>query len=402
MQIQLPGLSINLIIVIAVLVATAVPLIALYFIKRLDLYGTGSFQTVMACFVWGIVSVGLAYLINTTMLNAGVAHEIFQRFTAPPIEELLKAIILLILVRRANFTYFVDGAVYGFASGIGFAIAENYYYVANNTDAALGLAVARVLSTNLMHASSCAIVGIALGLARFQKMPGRLWLVLAGFVAAITLHVGFNNLVTTTGLGIVLMLVYAIGAGLSGAAAIALTMRRGLADQKRWIEEELRHIEGVTSMEADVVDRITEADKLLAPIKATLGEDKAEKIERLLFLQARLGIQQKTLEKLPDERMKRGVEAQIQEMREEVEKLQQGIGASAMLYLRTIIPRESISAFDRLGDKFKVLEERRRLSPTATGPNPFKLVGEKMSTMSVPKAGPDSPGGGQGSPQAGS
>ena len=75
-------------------------------------------------------------------------------------------------MRRPKFTYFVDGAIYGFAIGIGFAVFENYEYIAGSS-AALNTAIGRVISTNLIHATASAIIGIAFGLARFQHTTGR-------------------------------------------------------------------------------------------------------------------------------------------------------------------------------------------------------------------------------------
>ena len=42
----------------------------------------------------------------------------------------------------------IDGAVYGFAVGTGFAMAENLLYVSGTPDRALGIALARVLLTD--------------------------------------------------------------------------------------------------------------------------------------------------------------------------------------------------------------------------------------------------------------
>ncbi|MBK9207159.1 MAG: PrsW family intramembrane metalloprotease [Anaerolineales bacterium] len=38
--------------------------------------------------------------------------------TAPILEEILKSLILIYLVKRAEFNYVVDGAIYGFGAGL--------------------------------------------------------------------------------------------------------------------------------------------------------------------------------------------------------------------------------------------------------------------------------------------
>ena len=56
------------------------------------------------------------------------------------------------------------GAIYGFGVGIGFAVAENIFYLSNDAQGAGPmLAISRVLSTSLMHATASSLVGISLG-----------------------------------------------------------------------------------------------------------------------------------------------------------------------------------------------------------------------------------------------
>lgn len=352
-------------LIVALAIATIVPLVFLYVIYTLDLYGTGSFRLIMACFVWGGVAFGLAYVINSAMLNYDlVSFETFQRFSAPIIEEILKALILIYLVRRPNFTYFVDGAIYGFAAGMGFAIFENYFYLLGNPGAALGVGVGRVLSTNLIHATGSALVGIALGSARFQRSLGRavLLLIVAGFLPAMGLHIFFNNLVTRVSSG--LLLLYAAAVGFSGAGVIGFLIKRGLAEAKTWIEETLGAADRVTTGEAAVVNRLANAQEILAPLAQTFGKEKAAQIERFLLIQAKLGIQRKTLEKLNDEKMRKAVEAQMAELRAEMDEARRSVGAYCMLYLRNIFPEEASPLWGRLE---LVIQERIAARPAGGG-----------------------------------
>lgn len=308
-------------LIIALLIATIVPLIFLYVIYKLDLYGTGSFRIVLVCFAWGMVAFALAYFINRGFLSAGlITLDTLRQYFAPVAEEILKALILIYLVRRPNFTYFVDGAIYGFSIGIGFAIVENYSYVLGNATSMLGVAIGRVLSTNLMHASASALIGIAVGYARFQRSWRFLFSLLAGLLLALALHVGFNNLVTRVSSG--WLLLYAAVVGFGSAGIIALAIKRGLAEERTWIEETLGEADRVTKGEAAVVHRIADMREILAPLAKRFGPEKASQIERFLMLQARLGILRKTLEKLQDEKMLRAVEAQMSDLRREMDDAQ--------------------------------------------------------------------------------
>jgi RsiW-degrading membrane proteinase PrsW (M82 family) len=333
-------------IIIALIVATAIPLIFLYILYSLDLYKTGAFGYIVLCFLWGGLAFLGAYLINPLVVDTGLlSWDAMVRFSAPIVEEILKALILIYLVRRTNFTYFVDGAIYGFSVGIGFAIFENYQYLLGSSTA-LNLAISRVISTNLMHASASAMVGIALGLSRFQRSSGRVLLLIAGWLCAMSVHVAFNNLVTRVSSGYLLL--FAAAVGFLGAGLIALAIKRGLAEEKAWIEETLGAADRVTVGEAAVVQRLSELQKILDPLAERFGPEKASAIERFLLLQARLGILRKTLEKLHDEKMKQAVDAQMAELRTEMDSARRAVGTYCMLYLRNIFPAEASPLWGRL------------------------------------------------------
>jgi RsiW-degrading membrane proteinase PrsW (M82 family) len=322
---------------VALIIATVIPLIALYFIYTRDLYSTGSFRYIILSFLWGGVAFSLASAINTAVVNGGILSRLeVVQFSAPIAEEILKALILVYLVRRREFTYFVDGAIYGFAIGIGFAIFENYQYIFGNLGAALSVAIGRVISTNLIHATASSMVGISVGLARFERFTGRARLLILGLSLAMALHVGFNNLVTRVTSG--LLLLYAAVIGFAGLGLIALAIRRGLADEKLWIEEKLGEADRVTAGEAAVVNRLEDVEKILEPLAVIFGQEKAEYIEKFLLMQARLGILRKTLDKLQDEKLIQGVHAEMKELQVEMDSARRSVGTYTMMYLRSIFP----------------------------------------------------------------
>ena len=155
---------------------------------------------------------------------------------AIPVEEkleLLKAALFLYLIRKINFTYFVDGAIYGFAIGIGFAIVENYEYILAYQDIALSVAISRVISTNLIHGAATAMSGIAFGVARFYSGLKKGLAIFSGLLAAIILHFGFNNLVNEVSSS--LLLLYAASVGLVSTLIIYFVIRKGLELAKTWI-----------------------------------------------------------------------------------------------------------------------------------------------------------------------
>ena len=345
----------------ALVIASVIPLLTLFLIYTFDLYKTGEFRTILLCLAAGLVAFELASLVNRTIITGGWLTQInVVRYSAPILEEILKGLLLWYLVRRPKFTYFVEGAVYGFAAGIGFAIFENFQYVISAREAGLALAISRVISTNLIHATTCSLLGIALGLARFERSPRKTLISLIGLFTASLLHVIFNNLVTRVNGGF--LLVSAAGCGLSGAAMIAYLIRLGLKEEKAWIEEKLGMADRVTSGEAAVVQRLDQLQELLKPLAERFGAKKAGQIERFLITQARLGILRKTLDKLTDEQMRSSVEAQMAKLRAEMDNARRQVGSYAMLYLRQTIPENASPLWARL-------EASIQMRPAEGGPN---------------------------------
>lgn len=327
---------------VALAIATAVPLVFLILIYTRDLYRTGAFDSVLLCFAWGMVAFGLAVALHSGLTHGGLIPFItLSRYIAPFTEETLKALILIFLSRRRGFTYFVDGAIFGFAVGIGFAIAENFSYVLGGSGSTIMLAVGRVISSNLVHAAASSLVGVTLGLARFQRAWWQRVLYLAiGLALAISMHAGFNYLVSQGYDSALLLYAYAASVGLGGSLVILLIIRRGLAEERQWIEETLGEADRITAGEAAVVRRLAEAGVILTPLVEKLGQRQATRIGRLLVLQAQLGILRKTLQKLPDEEARHDVEAQIQGLRDEVDVARRQVGAYGMLLLRSIFPED--------------------------------------------------------------
>ena len=368
-----------MLIIVALFIAILVPLLFAYIVYKLDLYGTGAFRDVAISFIWG----GLAYLIasqvNPAMVKMDiVSHDNLVHFYAPVFEEIIKSIILVYFIYQASFTYFVDGAIYGFAAGIGFAVLENIEYVTGNPETAMIQAIGRVLSTNLMHATGSGIIGISLGMARFDKSTRRLLVFLSGLVLAMTQHIIFNNLVTHVTSG--LLLLYAAIAGFSGAGFIAYMIRRGLREEKRWIEEKLGHEDGVTTQEASAVQQLDQMQTFLAPVVEKFGIKKASQVESFLRMQARLGILRKTLEKSTEsgeERLRQVIEIQIEKLRSEMNEARRQVGSYCMLYLRGTFMQESSPLWNRLQE---LIQERSVSLKQSNAPGLWGALNTKIST----------------------
>jgi protease PrsW len=148
----------------------------------------------LVCLGWGLLSAGISYILNTnlaTLLN--LDFYTLSRYVAPVVEEMIKFSMVFFLIARRQIGFMVDAAIYGFAIGTGFALAENlWYYWQLGTDFNTILAIVRGFGTAIMHGGTIAICAIILieGVQRSSKM---LITVTTGLLAAIMIHTLFNQ-----------------------------------------------------------------------------------------------------------------------------------------------------------------------------------------------------------------
>jgi RsiW-degrading membrane proteinase PrsW (M82 family) len=314
-------------------IAFLIPLCFLYFINKRNLFDTGKLHFVIVSMVWGVIAYLIAARTNPFIIEAGWAtREQVIRIAGPILEELLKSLILIYLVQRADFNYVVDGAVYGFGAGIGFAIIENFEYIVGNPEIAIIVAVARVFSTNLIHAAGSGVIGVVLSMLRAEKSKAKGWFwILGGYLFSMSFHMVFNTLVNT-GVAVIFAIIF----GGTGMGLIYLAIRRGLNIQKGFISEKLNELNRVTKNEVQALNRIDELNKLMKPLVLQFGQEKAEKVKTMLSKQAEIGIKTKLLDTTPSESKKREMNRIINNLHAEMEILRDEIGSYCMLFVRQV------------------------------------------------------------------
>jgi RsiW-degrading membrane proteinase PrsW (M82 family) len=342
---------------LAALVAVGVPVLFLVLIYTLDLYASRTFRLVVLCFGWGAVgAVSLAYLINTAVglplarqLSARPALFLVIAF-APVVEEILKALVLLTVARRSEFTYFGDGAIYGFASGIGFSIVENFQYMSQHPAVMIPLLLVRTFSTCLVHGTATGLVGTALGRFRFHPRSRR-WLGLAGgAVAAILLHAAFNAVTQVdayagAAIGVSIsggaLVFVGMGIGLAGVGLIAFFVLLGLREERRWLAETLDRELGMTEREVRAVQAYGNLERVLKPIARKFPR-KERQVEDLLLREAQAGIKLRVQERLDDPQQRKRLAEDVAELEEEIAHLRHEVGACVLTYVRCVLPEGAL------------------------------------------------------------
>lgn len=332
----------------AILAASVIPLAFLYLIKWLNFFETHRVRLIILALVWGAISVELSYQVSHPM-RLVLGAPFVATHTAPIVEEIFKSLVLLYLVRRSDTTFFVDGAVYGFATGIGFAIAENMLYL-SRVDADTGVIVAtlRAFVSSVGHGSSTAIVGMVLAgfpMGRLNSHPLLGWVI--GLTVAIAFHTSFNNVAFHT---------FAFGqTSFLVLAAIAFTelllvvgaILWGLRRERNRLRKSLG-MRGPSKGEAMLVQRIEDLDELLAPVEERFGEIKREQVASVLLLGAQLAMKQDLIRKTRDPELRAELAVQITEAKRDLKHLRHEVGMYVMSYVRSIMPKTKWSLWARL------------------------------------------------------
>ncbi len=336
---------------LTIFLAVAVPLTFLYLIHWLDLYGSDRPRVVMACVGWGLVAFLLSFIVNRFCIDIlGLTRKFVSTRTAPFVEELFKAGVLIYLLHRGKLTYFVDGAIYGFAVGMGFAAIENLRYIQLFPDHPFALVVLRDFSSALAHGTATALTGIAIGWlalstrGKRQRLP-----MLLGLSGAMTLHCLWNNFGYYSPLAQNETEWVLVGVGLTGVAFVAATIIWAMQRERQQLRESLGLVVGVSEGEASIVQHMGDLDHLLAPVEKRFGKVKRRHVAEFLHLEAQLGLDQQRSTMATDPVIRTELNAQIVRTERKLDAERRNIGVYVMLYVRSIFPETSWSLWARLG-----------------------------------------------------
>lgn len=376
-------------------VAVAIPAFTLYLFVMLDIFGTGKVSTIGMSFVWGAVGAfGLAYVINSFFLDLGLRYATLTGFVAPLVEEPLKAAFLLYLIRSPRFRYVVDGAVYGIAVGIGFAMSENMFvYLPDAGESVLGVALSRTLSTSLVHAAASGIVGITLGRVRRMSTTRRNLVPLFGLIVAIVLHATYNNLARELE-GLSLLLI-AVGMGIGGGVVIGWQIGQGLKDEKSRFTGTLGLEQDNFGGERKAVQQLGGAriETVFRELSAVFSAEELNGIRRLLVAQGNIGILRNNLNSPASERLRDAWREEIRELEQEVVQLRKALGPRVNLYMRRVFPVDDQAMQDAVNAELSQLDPTSvhqfdmfmRMSGLAESFTPEELVAraERLSRIDI-------------------
>ncbi|MFN8091696.1 MAG: PrsW family glutamic-type intramembrane protease [Vicinamibacteria bacterium] len=169
-------------------------LLFLALLVLLDSFKLLSLRSVLLALTAGAAAALLGARLNVALLDAsGLSTTAYSRYAAPLVEELLKAVWFVVLLRRGRVGFLVDAAILGFAIGAGFALVENVEYLRAMAEPRVLLWLVRGFGTALLHGATTAILAmIAKSLIDRRPLPPAL-AVVAGLLAAAAIHSAYNH-----------------------------------------------------------------------------------------------------------------------------------------------------------------------------------------------------------------
>ncbi len=234
------------------IVAAVIPtLLYVGLIYWVDRYEKEPWWLLTTAFLWGAIpSILVALIFNSILslpfyyLAGDVAGEaLAASLIAPPVEETLKGIALLIIFFRWRHEIDspLDGIIYGAIVGMGFAMVENVYYFINvyaeSGVEAWGFNIfVRSIIFGLNHALFTSMTGLGIALARMSTNPlVHFTAPIAGWFTAMFLHFLHNVTVSTGSLLCFIALLFDWG----GVVLTLVIIAWALWQEQQWIKNYL-------------------------------------------------------------------------------------------------------------------------------------------------------------------
>ena len=296
----------------------------------LDSFKLVSLRSVLAALAAGAFAALAGSHLNGWLLEGTrLAPSAFSRYLAPPVEEALKAVWVVLLLRRGRVGFLVDAAILGFGVGAGFALVENVEYLRTLSEPGLGLWLVRGLGTAILHGATTAIFAIlAKGLG--DRHPERALLAaLPGYLAAVLVHSAYNHHLLPPVLSAAALLV---GLPLLVIAVFERSERRTRAWMGVGLDTDLDIVESIASGLA--LD--TRIGHYLLSLKQHFPGELVADMLCLLRIQAELSIRAKGLLLAREAGLEMGVGDDVRDRLRELRYLERSIGRTGLLAMKPI------------------------------------------------------------------
>jgi RsiW-degrading membrane proteinase PrsW (M82 family) len=297
----------------------------------LDSYKLISLRAILIAVAAGTVTAVAGYFVNVP-LGPGLGMDMtrYSVFVAPVVEEILKAIYIVWLLRRNKVGFVVDAATYGFAVGTGFAFIENIYYLPVHPNPTIWTWIVRGFGTALMHSGTTAIFAMITRTLQDRAPSFRISFVIPGLLVAIVLHSLYNQFLVSPLLATALIL-------LVFPYIVMFLFQRSERETRSWLgngfdtDQELLRV-----MRAGEVSD-TPVGQYLKGLQTSYPPEVIVDMMCLLRLRAELGIKAKGILLMREAGFEADPDPSLQAKLEEVGYLEKSIGKTGMRALKPFV-----------------------------------------------------------------
>lgn len=301
----------------------------------LDSYKLIPLRAILLAVAAGCVAAVAAYVVNSWLqptLTLDLAR--FSVYVAPVLEETLKAIYVVWLVRRSKVGFVADAATYGFAVGTGFALVENLLLLYDRPSSTIWAWIVRGFGTALMHGGTTAIVAMMARMLQKRTAGFRLRLVLPGLAVAMLLHSLYNRFLVSPLLATALIMLV-----LPGIAVVLFQISE--RETKTWlgsgfdVDQELLRV----SRAGELSD--TPVGRYLKDLRTSFPPEIIVDTMCLLRLRAELGVRAKGMLLLREAGFEAAVDPSLPRKLEEMRYLERSIGRAGLRALKPFVHTSS-------------------------------------------------------------
>jgi len=292
-------------------------------------------RAVVIAMAVGALAAGASYLLNGALLGLlRVEFITYSRYVSPLIEEPLKALVLVYLIRTRRVGTLVDAAIQGFAIGSGFALVENLYYLAARPDAHLAVEIIRGFGTAIMHGGATALFAIVSVALAEQKPETGVSAFLPGLLAAVALHSAFNHLLARpvlATLGILVVL----------PPLMQYVFQRSEASLRDWLEADMdSDIELLELINSGEFSQ-SHAGKYLHSLRESMRGEVVADLLCYMRLHVELALRAKGVLLMRESGLEAPIDAETREKLAEMQYLEGSIGRTGQLAVRPVLKMTS-------------------------------------------------------------
>jgi RsiW-degrading membrane proteinase PrsW (M82 family) len=292
-------------------------------------------RAVMQGIAIGCASAILCLVINRFVLGRGyIDVDLYARTLAPVLEEVLKSLLIVWLIRARRVGFTVDAAILGFAVGAGFAFIENLYYLRALETSSVAVWIIRGFGTAVMHGGTTAFFAIISKTLSERYATESAWVFVPGLLAAIAVHALFNQFWLPPMVNTALQLV-------ALPAILAVTFRESERSLRAWLEAgldtDVSLLDNITSGTVSA----TRAGRYLESLKGSFRGEVVADMLCMLRIHLELAVRAKGILMMREAGFSIPADPEIRARFEELRYLEGSIGKTGRLAIAPLLHNSS-------------------------------------------------------------